>query len=459
MESGIVDSLRRSVDVWSELPQSFRDGLLSGSVTGARRVHDGISGSKGTWRPLRPAFVDREHYEELGRVSARLMTLLLDSCRRRATTAGELQDVLGVDPADTPLLSRAEPLDESLLVAARPDVVYRSGIPWFVEFNIDGALGGTLQADLLASRFRDLCRPLPGGNRIDAPPSAVDSRFACIRRSLELSEGSRVAIPVFSKGAAPGLEEADAFLAWLGPMCESGREHGMDTVACRMDELETGEQDILLLDGRQVDAAFRLFLSFDQPPGDGLDALIRAVRAGRVRMHTSEATWLLSDKTTMAWLWEDKESLPNADQRLVERHLPWTVLFPASGTGGPELLAHALSHRSELVLKPAGGYGGGGVVLGPEVSDEEWREALERAAREGRHILQRHVTPDRLALDFHDQETGAVEQAEVPFVLGPFMFGGAPSGVLVRHGVPGGGPVLNAHHGAVMSSVLLVDRC
>ncbi|MFE3519321.1 hypothetical protein [Streptomyces sp. NPDC059166] len=403
--------------------------------------------------------MDREHYEELGRVSARLMTLLLDSCRRRASTAGELQDVLGVDPADTPLLSRAEPLDENLLVAARPDVVYRSGIPWFVEFNIDGALGGTLQADLLASRFRDLCRALPGGNRVDAPPSAVDSRFAWIRRSLELAEGSRVAIPVFSKGAAPGLEEADAFLAWLGPMCESGRRHGMDTVACRMDQLETGEQDVLLLDGERVDAVFRLFLSFDQPPGDGLDALTRAVRAGQVRMHTSEATWLLSDKTTMAWLWEDKESLPDADQRLIERHLPWTVLFPASGAGSAESLAHALAHRPELVLKPAGGYGGGGVVLGPEVSDEEWREALERAAREGRHILQRHVTPDRLALDFYDQETGAVEHAEVPFVLGPFMFGGAPSGVLVRHGVPGGGPVLNAHHGALMSSVLLVDRC
>ncbi|CAL9626192.1 hypothetical protein SUDANB176_05962 [Streptomyces sp. enrichment culture] len=453
-----LGSLRHSLDVWSELPRSFREGVLARSVTGARAVHDGISGSKGAWRPLRPAFVDRAHYDELGRVSARLMRLILDSCRRRATTVGELRDVLGADETDTPLLSRAEPLGEHLLVAARPDIVYRSGVPWFVEFNIDGALGGTLQADLLASRFRDLYRPLPGGESIDAPPSAVDSRFAEIRTSLDLSEGSRVAIPVFRKGAAPGLEDPDAFLAWLAPMCESGRRHGMDTVACLMDDLETDEHGVLLLDGQRVDAVFRLFLSFDQPPGRGLDALVRAVRAGQVRMHTSEATWLLSDKTTMAWLWADKESLPEADQLLIERHLPWTALFPAPGPGGGELLRHALTHRAELVLKPVGGYGGGGVVLGPDVSDGEWRDALERAQREGRHILQRHVTPDRLALDFRHQGTGAVEHAEVPFVLGPFMFGGAPSGVLVRHGVPGGGPVLNAHHGALMSSVLLVDR-
>lgn len=171
-----------------------------------------------------------------------------------------------MDEADTPLLSRTELLGDHLLVAARPDIVYRSGVPRFVEFNIDGALGGTLQADLLAARFRDLYRPLPGGDRIDAPPSAVDSRFAEIRTSLGLSEGSRVAIPVFSKGAAPGLEDPDAFLAWLAPMCESGRRHGMDTVACPMDRLETGEEDVLLLDGQRVDAVFRLFLSFDQPP-------------------------------------------------------------------------------------------------------------------------------------------------------------------------------------------------
>ncbi|MFF4473791.1 hypothetical protein ACFYZ3_30025 [Streptomyces sp. NPDC001599] len=458
MENSLGSS-RRSFDIWSELTPSFRESALARSVTGARSVHDGISGSKGTWRPVRPSFVDRSHYDELGRVSARLMRLILDACRRRATTVGELQDVLGVDEADTPLLSRTELLGDHLLVAARPDIVYRSGVPRFVEFNIDGALGGTLQADLLAARFRDLYRPLLGGDRIDAPPSAVDSRFTEIRTSLGLSEGSRVAIPVFSKGAAPGLEDPEAFLAWLAPMCESGRQHGMDTVACPMDRLETGEDDVLLLDGQRVDAVFRLFLSVDQPPSRGLDALVRSVRAGRVRMHTSEATWLLSDKTTMAWLWADKDALPEDDRRLIERHLPWTALFPAPGPDGGTLLRHALAHRTELVLKPVGGYGGGGVVLGPEVRDEEWRRALEDALRTGRHILQTHVTPDRLALDFQDQETGALEHAEVPFVVGPFLFGGAPSGVLVRHGVPGGGPVLNAHHGALMSSVVLVDRC
>lgn len=116
----------------------------------------------------------------------------------------------------------------------------------------------------------------------------------------------------------------------------------------------------------------------------------------------------------MAWLWADKDALPEDDQRLIERHLPWTALFPAPGPDGDTLLGHALAHRTELVLKPVGGYGGGGVVLGPEVRDEEWRRALEDARRTGRHILQTHVTPDRLALDFQDQETGALNTPKCP---------------------------------------------
>lgn len=461
-----------SGDIWDELPQDFRKAVTGLSAERSRLIHDGIAGSQGSWRPLRPMILDRDHYTDVGRISARLMRLVLDACRRRAANAGELRDVLGVLPEHTPLLDRDAPLDDGLLAAARPDIVYAGGVPYFVEFNIDGALGGTLQADLLAGRFRDVHRLAPGGDRIHAPASAVDARFAEIRSSLGLAEGARVAIPVFRQGAAPGLEDPQAFLGWLGPMCDSGRRHGMDTVACLMDQLTTGADDTLLLDGRRVDAVFRLFLAFDQPAGAGLDALVRAVRAGRVAMHTPETTWLLSDKTTLAWLWEDLPRLPLADRQLIERHVPWTALFPSvadsraadsqaadSGTDAEGPMREALARRTGLVLKPVGGYGGSGVVLGPDVTEEQWRDALLHAQRQGRHILQRHVTPDLLSLDFADQRTGAVEHAEVPFVLGPFMFGGAPSGVLVRHGVPGGGPVLNAHHGAVMSTVLLADRC
>lgn len=457
MESRSVGVRFSSVDRWEDFPVAFTRAMGAVALEQAELIHGGVAGSLGAWRPLRPMFLDRDHYTEVGRISARLMRLALDACRRRAATAGELCAALGVPADDVKLLVRDEPLDDGLLVAARPDIVYQCGVPCFVEFNIDGALGGTLQVDLLAERFLDVCRSVADGENIHRPVSAVDARFAAIRASLRLPEGSRLAIPVFRNGAAPGLEDPQAFLAWLEPMCESGRRHGLDTVACLMDQLTAEAEDsTLMLDGRRVDAVFRLFLSFDQPSGTGLDALVRAVRARRVAMHTSEATWLLSDKTILAWLWQDRRLLPVPDRDLIERHIPWTALFPGEDDG-QDVPSKLLERQSELVLKPVGGYGGSGVVLGPEVSRDEWHSALINARAEGRHILQRHVVPDRLKLDFVDLSTGAVESADVPFVLGPFLFDGEPSGVLVRHGVPGGGPVLNAHHGAVMSTALVVE--
>jgi uncharacterized circularly permuted ATP-grasp superfamily protein len=242
-------------------------------------------------------------------------------------------------------------------------------------------------------------------------------------------------------------------------MCQSGQRHGLETVACELDELVCGQHDNLWLRGRPVDAVFRLFLSFDQPPELGLVALARAVQAGKVSMHTAEASWLLSDKTMLAWLWQDRELLSASDRRLVERHVPWTEEFPAHGIGIgiDDQIRSARAQRPQLVLKPAGGYGGGGVVLGPHVTDGAWLSALTSAADQRRYVLQRHVDPDRLAVDVVHLEQGVVEHVDAPFVLGPFIFGGRPTGVLVRHGGPGTGPVLNAHHGALLNSVLLRD--
>ncbi|MGV9452189.1 hypothetical protein [Streptomyces sp. NPDC003635] len=448
-----------SGDQWERLPADLRSAFTERATARAADVYDGVTGSKGPWRPLRPVFLDRTHYTELGSVSWHLMELVLQACRRRAGTAGELMAALRVPPRDTPLVRPSDPLDDDLLVSARPDIVYSAGVPKFVEFNIDGALGGTLHADVMARRFTDLCEDLgaEGGITFGAPDSTADGRSSVIRSSLGLPEGALVVIPAFSKGTPPGLDDTRAFIDWMRPMCESGRRHGLDMVACAMDDLALDDTGALTLDGRQVDAVFRLFQS-DQPSSPGLDALTRAVLDDRVRMHTTEAAWLLSDKTTLAWLWSDLDLLGPADRRLVERHVPWTALLSTPGTVHGETLAHARGHREELVLKPTSGYGGTGVMIGRTVSEAAWQAALDLVDRaEHPYIIQRFAEPDRIGMEFSHTGTGEVERADVPFVLGPFLFGGRPTGVLLRHGVPAGGEVLNANHGARMSSVVLVD--
>ncbi|MFG2985977.1 hypothetical protein ACGFYQ_32820 [Streptomyces sp. NPDC048258] len=409
------------------------------------RFFDGIAGADGAWRPVRPFFLSADRFREMGELTLRASRLVLDACRRRAATAGELRRALAVPAGRWPLLGDDEPLGDHLLAAVRPDILVQGGTPKFVELNIDSALGGASHAALLGERFLALYRDTHG---LSVPPSAVDTRSEAVRTTLRLTDGARVVVPAFSAGATPGLEDLAAFTAWMRPVCESAGRQGLDAVTYPLDRLATDESRRLLVDGRPVDAVLRMFVSHSQPPSAGMEALVRALRAGTVRMFTSEAAMLLAHKLTLAWLWQDADELPSADRDFIHRHIPWTC-------DAGDRTARPSERRAELVLKPADGYGGSGVVLGAAVGDEEWRAALDRAARDGGHIFQEYIAGDLVPLDFRHAPSGEIRTAEVPYVIGPYVFGGQPSSVLVRHGTPDGGTVLNARHGAFLNTALL----
>ncbi|HLX46749.1 MAG TPA: hypothetical protein VKS82_00275 [Streptosporangiaceae bacterium] len=458
-------------DLWPVLDDAFRSAAGSLDADGTQRVFDGVPGSMPPWMPTRPLFMDLAHYNDLTRVTNRLVRLALQCCQRRAATAGQLLGALGMRRSDVPLLDHSAPLSEDLLISVRPDVVYHDGVPKFLELNIDGGVGGTLQVDIFARRFLgEYARAMGGGGGgIRAAQSSVDTRFAALRTWLagtpgasgpggRLSGGIRVVIPVFSIGAVPGLVgNPDRFIAWLGPWCDSGRRHGLDTVAYPLDQLSSAADGRLCAGAGPVDAVIRLFPYADQPDSTGKQALARAVTSGRVRMHTPEATCLLMNKRVLAWLWADLGLLGEADQELITRHVPWTVHLAAGTTDDDAVFRQAVANRSGLVLKPANGYGGTGVLIGHTLTQPDWAAALAAAAADGGHVLQAYTEPDRISLDFVHRATGERCTVDVPFVLGQFIFAGHPSGVLVRHGAPDGGLVLNAHHGAIMNTVLLVD--
>jgi hypothetical protein len=444
-------------DLWPVLPASVRTAARQVAADGWQQATAGVPGFAVPWRPTRPFFLARDHLERLGQLSARLARLVLAACQRRAGTAGELAAELGVLTDELPLLDRGAPLSEELLISMRPDIVHHGGTPKFVELNIDGGVGGSLQVDVIGPRFLDAYRRVLRGDDVSlqAPPSSAEARLAAIRE--QCGQARRVVIPVFGPGTLPGLTDPGRFISWLSPMCEAARRHGLDALAVPLDELTTGRGGLLHAGGLPADLVIRLFLFSAQPPGPGTRALARAVLDGTVTMHTPEATMLLSDKRTLAWLWADVGSLDAGSRELVRRHVPWTAYLPP-GTGMDDpLMARALAGRPGLVLKPAGGHGGIGVVIGPRASAGQWRTALAEAGRLGGYVLQEYCEPDRTEIEFAHAGSGERRTALVPFTIAPFLFGLRPSGVYIRHGAPGGSEVLNLHYGAVPNTALLVD--
>lgn len=438
------------MDLWNSLPPSWQERALGLAVERTIDVCDGVAGATGPWWPARPVVLRKAFHRELGELADRLGELVLRTCLRRARTAGELQDALGLPDSEVPMLRRDEPLGEHLLAASRPDVVLASGKPAFLEVNIEGAVGGTVQADLVSRRFLDLYEQELPNRGFTAPPSAVDARFSQIRAQFD--HGPTVAIPLYQGGFLAGATTEDERIDRHRPMVESARRQGVTAFSCPWRDLHNDDEYRLFAQDRQVDAVLRLFFTSSEPSCDGLTALIESARRGTVHLHTSEATCLLSNKTVLAWLWMDIDELPPVDRKFVREHLPFTVI---AAPEHEQIVNEAAAQPDQWVLKPVHRHGGAGVLLGHIQPAEAWRAALKAAMDTKDHVLQRLVRADELEMTFLDDRTGQLHTQPVPFVLGPLMFDRKISNVFVRHGAPGGGLIVNVQQGSAANSVLL----
>jgi glutathionylspermidine synthase len=432
---------------WERMSDDARSAMIECGIQSWAGIYDGVATKNKEWRPLRPPLMSRAEYDEITGLTARLAGLVLAACQRRAATTGELRERLGVPAGQIELLDEDAPLTEDLVVAVRPDVLLSGGVPRFVECNVDSALGGAFDSDGIARRFLAAYAehgvPVP----LAVPESAVDTRFHAMRDQLGLADGATSVILFHMGSDYPDTQDGHTLIKLLEPVRDRGREAGLDVVVYPLEWLT-------LADGRLragdtvLDSVLRMFVPQDVPRGDGYDALATALRTGAVQMFTPTATWLLANKATFAWLWEDVDRLSTADAAMVREHVPYT-----------ELLTSTDKPRQDLVLKPTGTYGGSGVVVGREVTRERWDEALRAAVAEGGHIVQEYVPTDRLAMHFVEVATGDVREAEVPYCVAPYLFGGRAAGAYLRFAVPdsASGSVVNLGQGALTSGLLLTD--
>lgn len=442
-----------AAQAWLDLPADLRADMVSAGVESWREIFDGRASYNQQWRLARPPVMDRTSLRVLNSVCDRLAQLVFEACRRRARTAGELRQLLGMPAGQNRLLDEDEPLTDALLAAFRPDVLLSDGVPRVVEYNIDSSLGGALDADTTVRRFVEVYRRhgLTDGVRMEPAPSAVDTRFVAIRSGLNLMAGARVALLIDFEAEYPGLEDPERFYRKLAPVVDSAAVAGLDLVVAPVAEATQDTEGRLVVRGAPVDALFRLFVPNRVSPSPGVDALEAAVRAGTVPMWVSAAAWLIGNKQVFAWLWADADELPTADRDLIHRYVPQTWLFT------PELVERAVAEQHDLVVKPSAGSAGVDVLIGRETDAEAWREALGRFAERGGFILQRHVRADNVPVEFVHIETGETVTEEVPYSIAPYLFGRQPAGACVRIGFPGSAGVLNLARGVLISGLLVTD--
>jgi hypothetical protein len=438
---------------WCSLSEQARRHIVDCGTVHWRRLHAGVTGYNKQWRPLRPVIMTGRQLAELHRIADRIAELVLQSCLRRAATAGELRRALGVPDGRIHLLDDREPLTEDLLVASRPDILICGGVPKFVEFNIDGALGGAFDTDTMTTNADTVYRAegIADEAGLYPPPSAVDGRNRALADWLGSAADRRVAMIMDWNVHPAGPTDPTDFLRFLDPVSERAAQFGFELIPYWLHWLQADDQQRLVVAGEQISQVLRLFVPDTPPASSGLAAMESVVQAGNLRCFTPSASWLVSNKLTLAWLWADLAEFAEADQALIRAHIPQTKLVT------PDSAGDAIAERAELVLKPCDGSAGRGVLMGRDEPPEVWRAGIEAAVRSGGYLLQELVVSDLLTMQFIEMATGKVVEQGVPACYGPYLFGHRQCGSLVRMGFPGSGAVMNVAHGVLMDGFCLVD--
>jgi glutathionylspermidine synthase len=169
----------------------------------------------------------------------------------------------------------------------------------------------------------------------------------------------------------------------------------------------------------------------------GMDhPILRAFRDGAVCMVNPPACKILHKKASLAVLHDERNAhLFDAEEReAIALSIPWTRVVTERRTTHEgvevDLLPFAAEHRDQLVLKPNDDYGGKGIVLGWEVGDQAWQDALRTALREPYIVQQRIALPKESYPGFVD---GRVVFADRMVDTAPYVaYGGNVDGCLSR---------------------------
>jgi uncharacterized circularly permuted ATP-grasp superfamily protein len=166
-----------------------------------------------------------------------------------------------------------------------------------------------------------------------------------------------------------------------------------------------------------IDLVYKRVLLAELVERGGLDhPILRAVRDHAVCMVNPPSCKVLHKKASLAVLHDERNSrLFDAEEhRAIEASIPWTRVVEERRTianGEPvDLLTYISDHREQLVLKPNDEYGGKGIVLGWEVDDTQWRNAMATALAEPYVVQQRIALPTEPYPSFVDGHVAIVDR-------------------------------------------------
>lgn len=381
---------------------------------------------------LRPTFITEAGYAHVQDVVYLIRQAVLTVAANHLNDRAVLTDELGLEDWEIDLA--AMPTDVIRLSAsARLDAFLTGDSFKFVEFNGESPAGlayihalGQLYRELPVFQQFEATRPV----RFVSPLEHMVQSFLRIYHEEFEGDAAQPAFAIVDRlEDVPTTDEfrlVQQYLRRLGYPCVIVDPRALD---CR--------DGWIYADGQRIDILYRrLLLNEFHEIRDDCPAFLDGYRAQKTCYLNSFRAKLIHKKAIFAFLTDERyiQHLPAAQRAVLREHIPWTRRLRDRATsfrGLPiDLVAFVRQNRRYFVIKPNDGYGGAGVTLGFDVTQDAWDDAIATGLAEG-HVVQECVEIHREPFLMRTED-GAWREVPAIIDLDPYLNGPLMGGCLTR---------------------------
>ena len=320
----------------------------------------------------------------------------------------------------------------------RPDIILGEDADYITE--LDPVPGGIGQTDVLSALYESRGFELIGGRR------GMLRGFADAMRSA----GGMGRKPSLGIVVSQESEDYRAEMEWLA---EQLREAGWCAWAMRPEEVVFTEEGLFLdVDGsrHQINVLYRFFELFDLKNIPRAELVMYAAKKKRVVV-TSPYKAYLEEKSLLALFHHPvlerywRREMGDDIYDFLGRHIPKTWIldsrfvpphafipgfrFREEPVVDWRVIAQATQKERRLVIKPSGfsplAWGSRGVVVGHDVSQEEWSAAVEHALNSFEtlpYVLQPFHEGKRVTVKYYDEQDAEIKEMNGRVRLSPYYF-------------------------------------
>ncbi|MEQ8673098.1 MAG: circularly permuted type 2 ATP-grasp protein [Aggregatilineales bacterium] len=213
--------------------------------------------------------------------------------------------------------------------------------------------------------------------------------------------------------------------------CAYFEEHGFRCILADPQHLEFRD-GFLWHEDLRIDLIYKRVLYSELVERMGMECdLVKALKARAVFMTNSPSAKLISKKASLALLSDEQNRhlFTREELAAIAQHIPWTRRVSDRKTfyNGAEidLLEFLRNHRENFVLKPNDDYGGHGVVIGWQATENDWENTIQ-AALTVPHVVQERVT--LVERDFPMMLDGTLDISPRFVDANPYVFYGTTVG-------------------------------